>query len=196
MKTISYTIIGFMVSALMPVVEAAVIYSAVYNSHIYHLLDRTDTWQEAENEAISLGGHLVTVNNAQENEWILNTFQQPALDDLQNDLGYIWGLPSLWTGYVRDNGTYEWYWVSGETSTYTNWTGAEPRNSWNEVTSGILLINSKDGFVAGEWHDIWDPRAPHDHDYGLAETVVPIPSTLLLMCTGLIGLARAGRFFK
>jgi hypothetical protein len=191
LKLSSYVMAGLITFGLSHTVEAAVIQTASYDNHTYYLLERTDTWKEAEAEANSLGGHLVTINDSEENDWIIDTFQQAALNDLETTSG----IPALWTGYIRNRGSSEWYWVSGESSTYTNWASGEPGGSWNEVTSGILLTDHGSGWEAGQWHDILDPRAPQDYDYGLAETV-PIPSTILLMCIGLIALASVGRKYR
>jgi hypothetical protein len=74
-----------------------IIKTAEYNGHVYYLLNRTNTWQEAENGALSLGGHLVTINDSEENDWILATFQQVALDALKDELGSIADIASkLW----------------------------------------------------------------------------------------------------
>jgi hypothetical protein len=195
LKLASCLAMGFAALGLTNASDAAVIQTAKYNNHTYYLLDRTDTWQDAENEAISLGGHLTTVNNSSENYWILNTFRQTALDDMVNDFGGVIGVPSLWTGYIRDRGATEWYWVNGESSTYTNWADPEPANSWDEVTSGILLRSSGVGSEAGRWHDILDPPIWQDYDYGVVE-VVPVPASFLLMCTGLFGVASVVRRHK
>ncbi len=43
------------------------------NGH-YYLLISPSTWAEAEAFAKRQGGHLATVRNADENDWLLNTF--------------------------------------------------------------------------------------------------------------------------
>ena len=43
------------------------------NGHLYYLLT-ADTWTNSEAEAVALGGHLVTINDAAENQWVVDTF--------------------------------------------------------------------------------------------------------------------------
>ncbi len=43
------------------------------NGHVYYLLAQTN-WTAAEAEAVALGGHLVTINDAEENAWVHQTF--------------------------------------------------------------------------------------------------------------------------
>jgi|ERR1035437_6957462 hypothetical protein len=82
------------------------------NNHIYYLLS-TNTWTKAEAEAVTSGGHLVTINDAAEQAWVYSTF----------------GSNEVWIGLTdRDvEGTFQW--VSGETSTYRNWDPGEPNNA-------------------------------------------------------------------
>ena len=42
------------------------------NHHSYLLLD-TSTWKEAEAEAVRLGGHLATIRNPAEEDWVFRT---------------------------------------------------------------------------------------------------------------------------
>ena len=74
------------------------------NGHTYHLLDLAlddpdalNTWEEMEEEAISMGGHLVTLNDAEEEEWIDDTFLPTisnaffiGLNDLDEEGTFVW----------------------------------------------------------------------------------------------------------
>src|SRR5437867_3069965 len=47
------------------------------NGHMYYRLTQS-TWTAAESEAVGLGGHLATINDANENEWVASTFGSPT----------------------------------------------------------------------------------------------------------------------
>jgi hypothetical protein len=68
-------------------------------------------WAEAEANAVSLGGHLVTVNDAAEGEWLVATFGT-----------------EYWIGLNDIAVEGEWVWVSGEPATFTNWQPGEPND--------------------------------------------------------------------
>ena len=86
------------------------------NGHLYYLLSAT-YWTNAEAQAISLGGHLVTINDAVENAWVLSTF------------GNYGGISrNLQIGFTDEGQEGQWSWISGEPVTYVNWDGAEPNN--------------------------------------------------------------------
>ena len=44
------------------------------NNHLYVLAHPNQTWSQAESLAQSLGGHLATIDDAAENEWVSTTF--------------------------------------------------------------------------------------------------------------------------
>src|ERR1051326_2188027 len=43
------------------------------NGHSYLLLDAA-TWKDSEAEAVTLGGHLATIRNHAEEQWVVHTF--------------------------------------------------------------------------------------------------------------------------
>ena len=85
--------------------------SMTRNGSQYLLLDESLTWEEAQKRAEALGGNLVTVNDAAEEQWLQETFGKDE---------------SLWIGISDRNqeGTFEW--ASGEAVDYTNWAAGEP----------------------------------------------------------------------
>jgi Ca2+-binding RTX toxin-like protein len=102
-----------------------------YNRSIYRLTT-AGTWQQAQAQAQSLGGNLVTVNNQAEQDWLVSTFG---------------GSEQLWIGLTDEVTEGQFRWASGETSTFTNWLPGEPNNVGNEDYVGMNF----DG--AGKWND-------------------------------------------
>lgn len=87
-----------------------------WNDHHYAVFNNCALWGEAEEYCLSLGGHLATLTSAEENEavyqYILSCGYTTAY------FGYC--------GWSSDNITWEWEWINGETSAYTNWHKGEP----------------------------------------------------------------------
>lgn len=94
------------------------------NGHLYYLLTPS-SWTDAEAEAVALGGHLATINDEQENQWIAELFGE--VGDVSR---------ALWIG-LRDadnQGVYTW--VSGEPLDFQFWWPGEPTDptgQWNYV---------------------------------------------------------------
>jgi len=82
----------------------------VSGGHTYYRSNFNTTWSAAKAAATALGGHLLTISNAAEN----NLFT---------------GLGSHWAGFTDEAVEGTWVWVTGEPVTYTNWAGGEPNNS-------------------------------------------------------------------
>lgn len=102
------------------------------NGHYYKII-QCGTWEQCETAAVTQGAHLVTIRNANENGWLGQTFD-----------------PSVryWIG-LNDRATEgPFVWVSGETSTYTNWKSGEPNDYFGN--EDCAEINNS---VAGGWND-------------------------------------------
>ena len=106
---------------------------ATYNGKEYILTSRSKTWVEAEAEAISKGGHLVTVNDRAEENWLRNTFGKTQ---------------GFWIGIndAGQEGKFEW--ANGEPVTYTNWAPGEPNDAGGDQDFGWLNYSS-----SRQWDD-------------------------------------------
>ncbi len=78
----------------------------------------TDGFARSEADAVALGGHLVTINDANEDDWVYKTFG-PKLPSKPGILGI--GLND-----IRQEGKYVW--ASGETPSYKNWSNTRSKN--------------------------------------------------------------------
>jgi hypothetical protein len=119
-----------------------------YNGHSY-LLSNAGTWQDAQAEAVSMGGNLVTINDQAEQDWLTSTFANNGL---------------LWTGYTDQETEGVWKWISGENSTYTNWSSGEPNN----------LSTYGENYAGFGWYSYWNDISTSD--YSNIPGIIEIPN--------------------
>lgn len=113
------------------------------NHHFYLLLD-TATWKDSEAEALALGGHLATIRNQAEEDWMVRTFGS-----------YSGKQRLLWIGLSDTAKKFHFSWSSGESSSYTCWAQGEPNNAGRgEDFVAIYYPNHSQG---GKWND-WNDR--------------------------------------
>lgn len=112
------------------------------NKHQYFVTEIM-SWQEAKILAEKSGGYLVTINDAQENEWLIKTF-------IQNDTDFLWiGL----SDYQEEG---DFVWVNGEEVSYLNWAEDEPNNNPIQGGEDFGVLNGvKNPFnrIVGSWSD-------------------------------------------
>ena len=99
-----------------------------YNGHSYYRSTGSMTWTNAKAACEAMGGHLVTVTTAAENNFIFN----------------LW--PSGWIGLTDEAVEGQWRWVTGEPYSYYSWNPGEPNNSNNE--DYIQFVGG------GRWNDL------------------------------------------
>jgi hypothetical protein len=109
-----------------------------YNGHSY-LLSGYGTWQQAQAQAKSLGGNLVTINDQAEQNWLITTFGSVG---------------SLWIGYTDQETEGVFKWISGETSSYTNWYPGQPDNLGGNEDYVHLYFQG-----GWKWNDLVNSRA-------------------------------------
>jgi len=145
----------------------SVLDTATYGGHTYSLLTQA-TWTDSETFAQSIGGHLVSVNDAAENVFLNNT----------------WGsTKTLWIGLQRTGpGPTNFAWANGDALTYTNWAGGEPNNAGGSEDYVHTYSN-------GTWNDLPNNSSYLFPQFGVVETVsvsaVPEPESYALMLAGL-----------
>jgi hypothetical protein len=171
-------------------VLAATIAGPVTNpatGHSHYLLSY-NTWTASENEAIALGGHLVTINDAAENQWVYDSFIPIAR--LHNSPGAN-GNVVLWIGLSDAETEGVFTWASGEPVSYLHWDVTQPNNNSNQ--DYVHMYGPIPVFPAtqhpGFWNDYADEAYsgdPFRGHFGVVE-VVPEPSSLALVALGTFG---------
>ena len=99
-----------------------------YNGHSYYRSTGSAFWSVARQNCINMGGYLVTVTTAAENNFIFG----------------LW--PSGWIGLTDEVTEGVWRWVTGETYSYSSWNGGEPNNAGNE--DYVQFVSG------GKWNDL------------------------------------------
>jgi len=178
------TLVAVGTAVLSAIGQAGVISGPIQNpanNHYYFLLG-SDTWTASQVQAASLGGNLVTINDAAENAWVVSTF-----------LNYGGINRDLWIGLsdAASEGTFKW--VSGEPFTYSNWEPGQPDNGQGiyPVENYVHIYGGTStehlpGWIPGQWNDLqnlagYSSNSGIFHELSGVVEVVPEPSVNLLI---------------
>lgn len=112
----------------------------INNGHIYYLLTAS-TWTQAQAEAQSLGGNLVTINDQSEQLWVYSAFAFYQSQPRQ-----------LWIGLTDRDTEGVFTWVNGDLVTYTNWGNGEPNDAGG--LEDYASIWASDGPQPSKWNDV------------------------------------------
>lgn len=169
---------------------ASILATDTYNGHTYKLIS-AGSWTASEAYAQTLGGHLVTVNDQAENNWIVS----------QAFGG--WGTSNaLWIGYARSQSNpRQFVWADGSNSTYTNWAPGEPNNSnsYNADAENYVHTYFFSGFYLGKWNDLSNNDPYQGTKFGVVElsspavSSVPVPAAAWLFGSALCGFMGLSR---
>ena len=106
-----------------------------YNGHYYKLYNEGLTWSDAKTFCENLGGHLVTITDANEQTVIENLLYEQGLKT------------DYWIGgYKNDEDL--WQWVTDEKFSYSNWEDEQPDN-YNGAEKFLEIYQS-----VGTWNDM------------------------------------------
>jgi len=113
------------------------------NNHTYHLLSAS-SWSDAASVARSLGGFLVTVDDAEEDQWLFDTF---AVDNGTTR--------HLWIGLSDHQNEGDFRWHDGTPFTYRNWGDGQPGDGDDEDYVHITGTNMG-SIEPASWNDLED----------------------------------------
>jgi beta-lactamase regulating signal transducer with metallopeptidase domain len=126
--------------------------SAGGNGHFYQgvRMPKPLPWNEADGLAKLLGGHLVTITSAAENDFVFRLID----DDTYWYHSYNWRGP--WIGAVQPPGSVEpadgWTWVTGEPFAYTRWDAGQPNNFNGSPEDRVHFGNQRSRIPT--WNDV------------------------------------------
>jgi hypothetical protein len=96
----------------------------LYNGKEYALTSDYGSWTEAQIEAENCGGNLATINNLDENLWIISSF----FDVYNRSHDGEKMQANVWIGYNLNSQKSKWEWKSAEPVSYTNLYEKFPQN--------------------------------------------------------------------
>ena len=114
------------------------------NGHLYYLL-QSGRWTNAEAAAVALGGHLATINNRAEQDFVFANFANYGGVARNPWIGLRDTNPSSNSANVQTRRN-EFSWVSGEAVSFSNWVTTEPNNAGGEYYVQMMA-------AAGTWND-------------------------------------------
>ncbi len=127
-------------------------HTLLFGGHRYEMVPHYHTWEQARDEAVARGGHLVTITSREESQALATAFG-PHLRG---------NYPSLWTGGFRTNERSPWQWVTGEPFTFLDWDRGEPNSDQFPAYLGLWRhhadserVNWVDGPYQGHGFECW-----------------------------------------
>ncbi|SEL85387.1 Peptidase_C39 like family protein [Butyrivibrio sp. ob235] len=92
-----------------------------FGNHQYALYNVGKKWDEAKEACEKEGGHLLTINSKEEQDFVQSLIEQKGTRN------------SYWLGGKRsENNSDRWEWITGESFSYTNWGARQPDNHYGE----------------------------------------------------------------
>jgi Lectin C-type domain len=116
-----------------------------HNHHTYILL-RPTNWERSERLAEKLGGHLATVRNQEEEDWVFRKFGR-----------YGGARRLLWIGLNDLDKRFHFSWADGESASYTDWAVHEPNNAGPRGEDYVAIYYP--GYSQADKWKVWNSRS-------------------------------------
>ncbi len=125
--------------------------SQFFHGHHYKFFSSYITWERAKKYCENVGGHLVTINSAEENDFVRELIRQR---------GYR--TSDIWLGAIKKKGRLRWEWLTEEPVTFSKWNPSQSgmesskngeyrlyviKDEWRDWSSG----DSGSGYYICEW---------------------------------------------
>ncbi|MEE1056417.1 MAG: starch-binding protein [Acutalibacteraceae bacterium] len=120
-----------------------------YNGHYYRVINESMPWTEAMSYCASLGGHLVTIQDEEEQEFITDLIKNNPEKN------------TYWIGLTGEDNQYSW--ITGEPLEYNNWADQEPNNSEENVVHMYANVENFHSLRAGQWNDTYNDYSANDY---------------------------------
>jgi len=106
----------------------------LFNSATGHYYSQVNglSWADSEAFAVARGGHLVTINDQAEQDWLATNFTQGP----------------LWIGFNDRATEGTWVWTSGQSPAYTDWASGEPND-------GVGYGFGSEDTAVMNWYNEW-----------------------------------------
>jgi hypothetical protein len=98
------------------------------NGHYYRRTMVDDNWHAAEAEARRWGGHLATIRNARELQWLQSRFEI---------------YPVVWIGLQNAKRELDWHWISGDRSRFANWGDGQSAGGRDQCFALLVTVSGK-----------------------------------------------------
>jgi hypothetical protein len=185
-----------------PIVQWTTAENPDANGHYYEFISAPAgiTWSDASAGATALGGYLVTITSADENDFVFSLVDN-SVDYVQGVTGggLLRDLGPWLGGYRPDPGPAStgFAWVTGEPFVYTDWASGEPSNSNYDENNIQYLYKCASGAsscsvpLAPTWNDLSSGSDTYYHQLPVAYVVefdsepVPEPASLAFAVFGI-----------